>query len=235
MLKIHFSVKPWLMLFLLSALLVVSGCAKDKSKSGPKVDEKAIVAALLKQNNAEIERRKAAIKKRLEDRLPEAANNGGLWILVDTEKQVLEVKRGTETVATFENIAIGRNGAGFKNRRGDNITPLGIYRIGWINDKSIYRTFYGFTYPSAENAQVALRKGLISKNVYNSIVAAHENGIIPPQHTPLGGRIGLHGLGKADEKIHRAMNWTQGCVAVTNEQIDELSQWLEEGIEVKVK
>ena len=36
----------------------------------------------------------------------------------------------------MENISIGRNGAGFKQRRGDDVTPLGDYKIGWINEKS---------------------------------------------------------------------------------------------------
>lgn len=158
-----------------------------------------------------------------------------VWLLIDTQKQRLEVKQGKRTLEIFDKIAIGRNGAGFKNKRGDNITPLGTYKIGWVNEESKYHIFYGFTYPSVENAKEALKKDLISESVYNSIVIAHENDQIPPQYTSLGGRIGLHGIGSGSQKVHESWNWTQGCTAITNEQIDELSQWIVKGMTVKVK
>jgi murein L,D-transpeptidase YafK len=158
-----------------------------------------------------------------------------VWLLVDTQKLQLEVKRGEKTLAVLPNIAIGRNGAGFKNRRGDDITPLGEYKIGWINDKSPFHTFYGLTYPSVENAKEAFAKKLISENEYNAIIYAHEHQQIPPQNTALGGQVGLHGLGRGDEKIHRLMNWTHGCVALTNSQLQQLDAWVVEGMRVKIK
>ncbi len=157
------------------------------------------------------------------------------WLLIDTQKMQLEVKRGDQTLAVFANIALGRGGAGFKTRRGDNITPLGEYKIGWINEQSPFHIFYGLTYPSAENAQEALSKGLISSSEYDAIIYAHQHGQIPPQNTALGGQVGLHGLGRGDEQIHREMNWTQGCVALTNSQVDELDKWIVEGMRVKIK
>ncbi len=157
------------------------------------------------------------------------------WLLVDTKTMLLEVKQGDKTLAVFEGVAIGRNGSGFKNKRGDDITPLGRYKIGWVNKDSPFRTFYGFTYPSIKNAQEALKKGLIKQPDYDAIENAHQNNQVPPQNTPLGGRIGLHGLGKGDINIHRALNWTHGCIAVTNEQIDQLGRWIREGMEIQVK
>lgn len=158
-----------------------------------------------------------------------------VWLLIDTQKLQLEVKRGDETLAVFSNIAIGQSGAGIKSRRGDNITPLGEYKIGWINDQSQFHVFYGLTYPSAENAQEAFSKGLISDSEYQAILYAHQHGQIPPQNTALGGQVGVHGLGRSDEKIHRSMNWTHGCVALTNSQVDELDHWIVEGMRVKIK
>jgi L,D-peptidoglycan transpeptidase YkuD (ErfK/YbiS/YcfS/YnhG family) len=38
-----------------------------------------------------------------------------------------------------------------------------------------------------------------------------------------------------DEKIHGRFNWTEGCIAVTNEQIDELAQWVGIGTLVSVR
>jgi murein L,D-transpeptidase YafK len=158
-----------------------------------------------------------------------------VWLLIDTKKQQLEVKRGNETLKVFSNIAIGRNGAGFKNRRGDDITPIGEYKIGWVNEQSQFHVFYGLTYPSPENASDAFNKGLLSASEYQAIMYAHQHGQIPPQNTALGGQVGVHGLGIGDEKIHQVMNWTHGCIALTNTQIDELDQWIVEGMRVKIQ
>ncbi len=162
-------------------------------------------------------------------------SSGNIWLLVDTSKLTLEVKKGEETVETFQNIAIGRSGAGFKEFRGDDVTPLGTFKIGWVNRKSHYYRFYGFDYPSRENVEKALADGLISLKVYDSIVKAHDREKVPPQNTPLGGQIGIHGLGRGDIKIHKIMNWTHGCIALTNEQIDRLDRWIKKGTVVKVK
>ncbi|MCK9396846.1 MAG: L,D-transpeptidase [Methylobacter sp.] len=158
-----------------------------------------------------------------------------VWLLVDTKALTIEVKKGQQTLETLDGIAIGRGGAGFKSHRGDNVTPFGSYRIGWVGEKSSFRKFFGLTYPSAEDAQKALEQGVINQVAYNSIVTAHRSNQVPPQDTPLGGRIGIHGLGRADEKIHKSMNWTHGCIALTNGQIDHLSQWLDKGTVVKIK
>ncbi len=158
-----------------------------------------------------------------------------VWLLVDTVALNLSIKRGGDTLAVFENIAIGRNGAGFKKRRGDDVTPIGTYTIRWINEKSPFYRFFGFDYPSVENANEALLRGLLSKEKHTSIVKAHKKNKLPPQNTPLGGRIGIHGLGAGDKEIHKLMNWTHGCIALTNEQIQQLEKWIVPGVQVKVK
>ncbi|MFA5984234.1 MAG: L,D-transpeptidase [Methylococcaceae bacterium] len=162
-----------------------------------------------------------------------ADNN--IWLLVDTTAQKIEVKKGEQTLDTIDGIAIGRGGAGYKNHRGDSITPSGSYTIGWVNEKSPFRKFYGFTYPSVDDAEKALTHGIINKYTYESILSAHRNHQIPPQDTPLGGQIGIHGLGRASEKIHKMTNWTHGCIAMTNGQIDHLSQWIDKGTVVRIK
>ncbi len=158
-----------------------------------------------------------------------------IWIYIDIEKLQLEVKQGNKTLAVMENIAIGRSGAGFKQRIGDDITPIGTYKIAWINKKSPFYRFYGFNYPSENNANQALSAGLLSKQAYTSIITAHKKNEIPPQHTRIGGRIGIHGLGKANETIHKMMNWTHGCIALTNQQIDRLEPWISKNMLVKIK
>lgn len=156
-------------------------------------------------------------------------------LIVDTRALTLELIKGEQTIALLENIAIGRNGAGFKQHIGDDVTPIGTFNISWINKESSFYRFYGFSYPSVENADKALDRGLLSKKNHAAIIAAHKRNSIPPQNTSIGGRIGLHGLGAADKTIHKMMNWTHGCIALTNQQIDKLIPWLSIGVQVKIK
>ena len=118
---------------------------------------------------------------------------------------------------------------------GDDTTPLGSYRIGWINKKSRYQLFFGLSYPSMHDARRALFLSAIDVETYRSLVRADISKRVPPQHTALGGGIGIHGLGRADSQIHSAMNWTHGCIALTNEQIDGLSRWAKKGIVVTIR
>lgn len=161
--------------------------------------------------------------------------NESVWLLVDTSSLTIEIKKGDKTLETINGIAIGRGGAGHKSHRGDDVTPFGDYRIGWIGYKSNFRKFFGLTYPSPEDAENGLREGYINQYTYNQIIHAHRYHQVPPQNTPLGGRIGIHGLGRADAKIHKRMNWTHGCIALTNQQIDYLSQWVNPGMLVRIK
>ncbi|QPK62287.1 L,D-transpeptidase [Methylomonas sp. LL1] len=158
-----------------------------------------------------------------------------VWLLIDTHTRNLEVKKGDETLEILENVVIGRKGAGTKEHRGDDITPLGNYRIGWINEKSAFRKFFGLTYPNVEHAEKALLKGQINRDTYDAIARAETTGQIPPQNTDLGGQIGIHGLGSGSLSIHEVFDWTHGCIALRNDQIDRLSQYVEEGTLVTVK
>ena len=156
-------------------------------------------------------------------------------LVIDTQTRNLEIKKGEETLEVLEHVVIGRKGAGTKEHRGDDITPLGDYRIGWINEKSAFRKFFGLTYPNIEHAEKALRRGEIGPYTYDNIAHAQLTGQIPPQNTELGGQIGIHGLGSGSLSVHEVFDWTHGCIALTNEQIDRLSLWVEKGTLVTVK
>jgi len=156
------------------------------------------------------------------------------WILVDGGAGELRVMRGHETIEIIPNISVGRGGVGYKSRVGDDVTPTGTFRIAWINRNSPYYRFFGFDYPSRSYAERARYRRTVSDEDYRQIVTAHDQGRIPPQSTPLGGQLGIHGLGSGDPKIHARFNWTAGCVALTNEQIDRLSRWARVGTLVMV-
>lgn len=156
------------------------------------------------------------------------------WLMIDTRAQSLMVMKGERVQLSFDNIAIGRNGPAPLRTRGDNTTPLGTFHIAWVNPRSKFKTFFGFDYPSRPLAEAALRQGLIDIFTYEDIVSAIDAGRVPPQNTPLGGFLGIHGLGNADPGIHEKLNWTQGCVALTNEQIEELAKWVDIGTRVVI-
>ncbi|MCP5450541.1 MAG: L,D-transpeptidase [Gammaproteobacteria bacterium] len=158
------------------------------------------------------------------------------WLLVDTKADNLVIMRGQQPVQVFHQVALGSSGAGLKFRRGDNKTPLGVFRVGWINDHSRFKKFIGLDYPNLDYAEQALREHRIDRLTYERIRAAWISGRTPPQDTPLGGQIGIHGIGFGDPSVHSAgINWTSGCVALDNRQIDALRPWVRVGMRVEIR
>jgi hypothetical protein len=156
------------------------------------------------------------------------------WVHIDTASSTLRIKRGEDVVLEMPDIAIGRGGASRERFLGDYRTPLGEFRIAAVKDPAYYRRFFIIDYPNLERAQVALERNEIDEQTFEAIRRASSNGRLPPQNTPLGGNLGIHGLGPADRRVHELFNWTRGCVAVTNEQIDELSRWIRVGTRVVI-
>jgi murein L,D-transpeptidase YafK len=154
---------------------------------------------------------------------------------IDTNAGTMAVLDGETVVHTFADISIGRYGATVFKRRGDNKTPLGRFRIGWITDKTRYHRFLGLNYPNLELASAAFFNGLINKDEWLDIRRAEKRREVPPQNTPLGGLIGIHGIGVGDPDMHREFNWTNGCVALTNDEIERLLEWVRVGTVVDIR
>ncbi|HRY15035.1 MAG TPA: L,D-transpeptidase [Candidatus Competibacteraceae bacterium] len=158
------------------------------------------------------------------------------WLLIDTKADKLMVMRDHQPLEVFDQIAVGSSGAGLKHRRGDNKTPLGVFRVGWVNDHSRFKKFIGLDYPNPDYAERALRERRIDHLTYERIRAAWMSGHTPPQNTPLGGQIGIHGVGAGNPQVHEAgIDWTSGCVALNNAQIDALRPWVKVGMRVEIR
>jgi murein L,D-transpeptidase YafK len=166
---------------------------------------------------------------------PAVGDSPDVWVLVETEPRVLKVMQGNEELEIFPRVAIGLHGADVEKAHGDKKTPLGEYRIGWVNENSKFHRFLGLTYPNIDNAKRAYRDGLIGEETVRSIMRAEMEEDIPPQNTPLGGQIGIHGLGVANREIHAAFDWTSGCIALTNQEIDRLYKWIRKGTLVVIR
>ena len=167
--------------------------------------------------------------------LPAFAAAAQPWLLVDTDVLTLTVMQDEQPQLTLHNLAIGRYGATTEKIRGDNMTPLGRFRITHVDRDTAFHRFVGLSYPDAERANSGRRQGDVSERELQAILATHRRGKAPPQNTALGGHIGIHGLGKADPGLHETMNWTRGCVAITNRQIDSLLPWLHIGMTVEIR
>ncbi len=158
-----------------------------------------------------------------------------VWLRVDTQDATLTVMKGDASQVVFKNVAIGRYGKTYYKKKGDHRTPLGRFTIAWIPRKSQYHRFLGLNYPDLERADRALVAGEITEAQWQAIRRASEAKSRPPQDTPLGGFIGIHGTGAGDPKIHGQYNWTSGCIALTNEQIDRLASWVRIGTPVEIR
>lgn len=158
-----------------------------------------------------------------------------IWLVIDTELHLLDVMRGDDLELTFDNISIGRGGSAWERRRGDRKTPLGNFHIAWVNDQSRFYRFFGLDYPSPDHADRAFKAGRLSREARDAVERAYSAGVPPPQNTPLGGFIGIHGVGAGNPVIHDNVNWTDGCIALTNEQIDQLSRWVRVGTPVIIR
>jgi murein L,D-transpeptidase YafK len=159
----------------------------------------------------------------------------GVWLRVDTQAATLTVMKGDKPLEIFSNIAIGRYGKTYFKKKGDHRTPLGRFTIAWIPAKSQYHRFLGLNYPDLERADRALVDKEITEAQWQAIRRATQANKRPPQDTPLGGFIGIHGTGEGDLKIHGQYNWTSGCIALTNEQIDRLMNWVRVGTPVEIR
>jgi murein L,D-transpeptidase YafK len=161
--------------------------------------------------------------------------NEDRWILIDTAAHTLSVFKGQSLDRFYPRVALGRRGATEGRQRGDNTTPMGEFRVAWINRASTFDIFFGLNFPNEEHAERAYQRHLIDLDTYYSLRTAFAEGRLPPQDTLLGGKIGIHGLGLGDPDIHRKFDWTKGCIALTNEEIEQLAEWVQVGTRVVIR
>jgi hypothetical protein len=87
-------------------------------------------------------------------------------------------------------------------------------------------------YPSRHDADAGLERGTISAAEHARIVARRAQQRTPPQDTALGGELGLHGEGPHWRGESAELDWTFGCVAVRDHEIDFLAQRVRVGTPV---
>lgn len=120
--------------------------------------------------------------------------------LVEVRKarRELVLMRGGVPIRTYR-ISLGRSPVGHKAREGDGRTPEGTYLL---DERHVSRDFHRFihiSYPAPHDEAAALARG------------------VRP-----GGAVGIHGVGEHPHARRRFGDWTEGCIAVTNEDIEEI-------------
>jgi len=147
-------------------------------------------------------------------------------IVVDKSDRLLHVWSGDTELVQWP-VALGGH-LRDKVRQGDSATPEGEFRIVTRNSKSRFHLFLGLNYPLSEDADRGERDGLVTPAQAQAIRAADAKGALPNWNTRLGGAIGLHGGGSSAD-------WTLGCIAVENEQIEEIWAATHYGARVRVQ
>jgi len=167
---------------------------------------------------------------------PASRANGRYQLEVIKSQRLLLVKDGDKVKLSFH-VSSGWGGRGDKHMMGDHKTPVGVYRIAKIKDSDRFHLFMQLNYPNVKDAYWGFKRRLITHAEFDAIVDALKAGRAPPQNTELGGAIGIHGLGDTDAEkldIHRAANWTEGCIALTNKQIEQLRRFVDVGTKVVI-
>jgi murein L,D-transpeptidase YafK len=108
---------------------------------------------------------------------------------------------------------------------GDKRTPEGEFYICSMNNSKRFYKFIGLSYPGMKHAEYGLRSNIITANQYAEIKKAIDERQQPPWDTQLGGAVGIHGRMLDDTippKALSAQNWTDGCIALNNADVDEI-------------
>jgi murein L,D-transpeptidase YafK len=135
-------------------------------------------------------------------------------VLVLKKDRVLQLLKDGKPFKTYK-IALGGQPVGAKSQQGDNKTPEGKYVIDSRNPQSIFHLSLHVSYPNAQDSASAKAR-----------------------HLSPGGDIMIHGLPKAYAYLgaaHRAHDWTLGCIAVTNPEIEEIWRLVPNGTPIEIR
>jgi len=158
-------------------------------------------------------------------------------ILIDRRAYKLMLYDDTVFIKSYK-ANFGRNINVPKCKDGDLATPVGEYRICDIDTTSRYHIFFKIDYPNLTDAKEALRKGVINQNIFDKLKFDSDYDVCPDSSTYLGGNVGIQGIGRLNfifKYLPFNYNWTDGSVAISNEDMDELYSVIKKGTKVVIK
>ncbi len=138
------------------------------------------------------------------------------YIHVDKSKRTLTLLDALEKPIKQYRVALGTNPVGHKTTEGDGRTPEGLYSIIAHNPNSQYHKSIYISYPNAKDREQAKQRG------------------VKP-----GGDIVIHGRGKGTgwqiTKYTARGDWTLGCIAVTDQEMDEIYASVPDGTPILIE
>ena len=147
-------------------------------------------------------------------------------IVIKKKKRLLEIFDGARLVRSYK-LVLGFAPRGDKNVEGDGKTPEGEFYVFTKNPESRFHLSLGLSYPNAAAARRGLKEKIITQEEHDAILKAIDEKQMPLQKTALGGEIYIHGGGTQTD-------WTEGCVALKNEEIKEIFDQIPVGAKVKI-
>jgi murein L,D-transpeptidase YafK len=135
-------------------------------------------------------------------------------IVIEKSARRLTLFRNTDVLKSFD-VALGSAPSGPKQQEGDGRTPEGAYAIDFMNARSRFHLALRISYPNAADRASAQRQGV----------------------SP-GGDIMIHGLPNGLgwlSGLHLWRDWTDGCIAVTDRQIDDIWPLVDVGTAVEIR
>jgi murein L,D-transpeptidase YafK len=124
-------------------------------------------------------------------------------VVVLKKERTLQLLNQGKVIKTYK-VALGGDPVGPKTRQSDHKTPEGVYLLDSRNPHSQFYKSIHISYPNASDRAAARQKGVSS-----------------------GGDVFVHGLPNGYRYVgaaHRLKDWTDGCIAVTDQEMDEI--WL---------
>lgn len=135
-------------------------------------------------------------------------------IQVDKAARRLSLLKGGQVIASYQ-VALGRHPQGHKVQEHDGRTPEGRYFIRYHKHDSDFHRALKISYPNAADVQRARQIG-----------------------RPAGDYIMVHGI-RNDlgwlGRLHRLVDWTDGCIAVTDEEIEDISRAVDDGTPIEIR
>jgi murein L,D-transpeptidase YafK len=128
-------------------------------------------------------------------------------IHVDKSERTLRLYRADKLIATYR-VRLGRHPKGHKREEGDERTPEGMYRIDYKNDNSGFHLSLHISYPNEADRE-----------------QAQERNVSP------GGDIMIHG----GNTPWKPFNWTDGCIAVSNKEIEQIWRLVDAGTPITIE
>lgn len=147
-------------------------------------------------------------------------------LVIRKTKRILQVFDEKVLVKTYK-VVLGFDPVADKESEGDGRTPEGEFYVFTKNPESKFHLSLGVSYPGLEDAERGLEANLITHAEYDEIVAAIAEKRMPLQKTGLGGEIYIHGGGTEND-------WTDGCIALNNDEMTELFNAIPVGAKVTI-